>query len=181
MMSAVGLILVKQHLQIAHAAQDLAVQAMIDSAEDYVERYCGIKLASDEFEEDLDGGELTLRPTFLPIAEIDEVTDNWDSDAEQDAAIHRADIRMADDAGEIVDVIWPAGKARWHAAYTAGYAVLPPALQLAVLQLVFRAYVQRGGETENIAAGVTLQWGKIADSGINELLRPFRQRVCDVV
>ena len=178
-MSVVTLALAKQYLQIAHTAQDLVVQAMLDAAEDYIERYCGCKLANASHEEDLDGGELALHPTYLPLTAITTVTDNWDSDKAWDAAIHHTSIRVADDNYEIVDVLWPLGKARWHAKYKGGFAALPSALQLAVLQLVFRAYVQRAGESGNSAAGASFNFGD--DSGIRELMRPFRQRVVDAV
>lgn len=177
-MSAVDLTTAKQYLQISHTAQDVVVQALIDGAEDYVERYCGVKLVEDDFEENLDGGERELLPTYLPLTAITEVSDNSNGGALWDAAIHRSGIRTTDAAGIITNVIWPDGAKRWHAEYSAGYAALPGALKLAILQLVFRSYQARGGETSNSAAGAAFNFG--GDKAARVLLAPFRQRVAGV-
>lgn len=174
--SVVELALVKSYLQIAHTAQDEAIQALIDGAEEWVAQWLGSPLSATEFTEDLDGGEYELRTRWRPIIDVTEILDRDDSDAAMDFDLDsNGRILRADTAGSVLRSRWPEGAARYRVSYVAGYEDLPAAIQTAVLMLVSRAYHQRTGETGGTASGVAVNWGPLMQSDVISLLKPYRR------
>ncbi|MCX7805039.1 MAG: phage gp6-like head-tail connector protein [Planctomycetota bacterium] len=175
-MAAVTLEEAKAHIGIAHSAQDAVVETMIAGAEDWIARECGICLAETTCEEDLDGGGLFLRPSCVPVTALESVADNLGQYETVYAAIVRGVLlQWADADGRPLARPWPDGIGRWRVAYTAGYASPPAGLRSAILALVYRAYNARGGETGSSAQGANVSWGRLADSDIREMLRPYRR------
>jgi len=175
-MSAVELTLVKSYLQIAHTAQDEALQALIDAAEEWLAKWLGTPLEATEYTEDLDGGEYTLRTRWQPIIDVAEILDRLDEDAEMDFTLGAGGaIQRADTAGSLLNSRWPEGAGRYRVSYTAGYEDLPAGVQLGVLMLVSRAYHQRTGETGGSAAGVAVNWSALMASDIVATLKAYRR------
>jgi uncharacterized phiE125 gp8 family phage protein len=174
-MSVVTLAVAKAYLGISHTAQDSTIQILLDAAENWLETTFGIALASAEREELLDGGGKYLWPTYRPITEIDTVEDTWDSDAEYDCLlVGDGRIQRADSNGlALANYAWAAGDKRWRATYTAGHALMPAALKLAVLKFVAKSYQARAGESSNNAAGVAAAFPSLMDSEIHEMIKPF--------
>ncbi|GMV82118.1 MAG: hypothetical protein AMXMBFR7_33020 [Planctomycetota bacterium] len=179
----------KAWLEVSHSAQDSVIQLLIDGAEDWVSRECGIALASAARQEDLDGGQPWLYPTFLPITALATVTDLPAATTWPAAVVGENKIARTDEAGRVLapgpgdeafrpykEGWWGEGAKRWRVNYTGGYASIPPGLKIAIFQLVSRAYHQRSGEGSSAAAGAALMWPKLMDSVISEMLAPYRKR-----
>jgi hypothetical protein len=174
--------LAKAHLEIAHSVQDAIIQAYIDAAVDWIERECGIGLSSAVVEEQLDGGDYWLRPSRLPVTDLDTVEDSWSDAADYTAALD-GDWRImrANEDGSEIRALWPAGVKRWTVNYTGGYATLPPGLVLVILQLVGRMYHARAGQASDSGGGMTMNFGALAGGDLGILLRPFRRRSAGTV
>jgi uncharacterized phiE125 gp8 family phage protein len=167
----------KAWLQIAHQAQDLVIQNLIAAAEDYVARECGVILGAETVTEDLDGGDYLLRLAKHPVASVTSVTDSVAGGTWPNKLMMDGTLRRADDDGNLLTALWPAGFQRFRVVYSAGYArAIPAGLRQAILMLLSRAYQARSGETGGSGAGVGVQWGRLADSDIRALLTPYRRR-----
>jgi hypothetical protein len=175
-MSVTTLAVAKEYLQISHNAQNVVIQLLIDGAEQFISGHLGIELATDDFEEDLPGGEQYLWPTKRPVTEVESVVDRWNDDLAMDCElVGDGRIRRADENGQPLGD-WPAGDRRFHVKYSAGLEAVPIPIQIATLQLVSRAYQARSGESSNSIAGANANWGTLAGSDILEMLKPFSRR-----
>jgi len=175
-MSTVTLVLAKEFLEISHSAQDNAIQAMLDGAEDWLARYLGVALASATRTEDLNGGDLYLLPNIRPVTALTSVVDLF-SDDEPYTAMVEGEGRLfwADSVGRSLGR-WPAGFKRFRAVYTGGFATMPKSLQLGVLMLTKRAYDARGGEKSLGAAGASMSWESLLGSDIERIVAEYKRK-----
>ncbi len=146
-MSLIALATAKQFLQIAHNAEDAALQILLEGAEAFAARRCGLRLAADLdaiLTETVDGeGGVNLWLTQRPILEVLEVADLQDDAEPVEAEAYfftPSRLRARPGFG------WGEGAGRYRVSYRAGYdlASLPADLKACILQLTYRAYVNRG-------------------------------------
>lgn len=156
-MSLLSLATVKQFLRIAHSAEDSALQIILDSAEAYVAKKAGIDLCADgatehtEVVEDLDGGDMALWPSKLPIRSVTSIKDVGDDletipATEYGVGEYFTRIERWNDSSEdLVITSWDAGRKRYRVTYESGYLAteLPAAFKVAVFQYVYRDYHSR--------------------------------------
>jgi len=176
-MSLVTLALAKEFLQISHAQEDLTIQMLIDSSEEFAQLITGLYFYSDtgEITELLDGGEVELWAKRLPIQSVTSVLDTDNDDAETtDIKVTRSRILDGTDGTK-----WGKGKQRWKVNYIAGYGLadIPAGLKHAVLDLVYRAHANRGGKRHQSAAGYGYDWESLAGSGLMKRLRRYSMKV----
>ena len=134
-MSAVSVAEAKQFLQIGYDNQDLILQILIDSAQQFVEEKTGFKLDGASERIDLvDGGVFTLFPESFPVVSVSEVLDVRSS------SVVSADLyRLANDGLQLKSgTRWVSGghfetadrvgdnQQRFQITYVGGYAT-PPA------------------------------------------------------
>lgn len=173
-MSVIELSFAKSYLRIAGAQQDALIQSLLDGAEDWVERRCGIKLATETVTEDLDGGEIYLFPSHRPVTAVTSVTDLHGNE-EQDAVRIADRIARENEYGTPSGSVWDDGERRYRVVYTAGFGEIPYGLRMAILMLVSRAYENRGGAAADGQAGLSVQWAPLNSSDIEQLLRPYKR------
>ncbi len=188
-MSFTTLALAKEHLQISHSQQDNVLQTYIDAAEDFLARYLQCDFSSAQWSENLDGGSVFLLPRHKPLTSLVSITDRFTgtvyfsqtSPAVAHAAIEgQTRICWVNDNSRPLGR-WPQGIGRYSVVYTAGLATMPATVQMAVLQLVARAYEQRAGEQSESIAHATIQWGNWLQSDILQALGPYSfRRIVDV-
>lgn len=170
-MSTLAIATVKEFLEIGHTEQDTVVQAIIDGVEEYVEREAGIGLVASALIEDLKGGLFSLRPKIAPLNSVTSVERLASDDTLEtvDATLYRIE-------GERV-VRWD--RVRWdrdtvfRLTYNGGHSTVPAGLKLALLQLVRRAYDNRGGKSQQAAQGFGVTWAVLKDSDVWKALRPY--------
>jgi uncharacterized phiE125 gp8 family phage protein len=173
-MSTITLAQAKEHLEVGHTGQDTVVQMLIDGAEDWVERHCGVLLTSQSVTDDLDGGTAILWPRHKPVTAVSSITDlKATADTITYLLVGDSQIWRADDDGNRLDSKWGAGHSRWRAAYTAGFSTVPAGLKGALLQLIYRAYHRRGGVRSQTGGGQAVGWAELVGSEVLEQLRPF--------
>lgn len=174
-MSVVTLALAKSALMVSHTAQDAYIQAILDGAEEWVAKYLDVALIRATFTEDLDGGELYLWPANRPISAVTSVTDLIGGDAFPFLLENGSRIRW--NSNPVWDLPrWPVGIARWRVVYAAGYATLPPGVQMGILALVSRAYNARGGELSQSADHASINFGALAGSDVCGWLNQYRRQ-----
>lgn len=150
------------------------LDALIPAAEGYVAMYCGCALVEDEVTEDVEGGGIYLRPTRLPIASVDTITDLTNDDSEfSDYIVSKTAIAR----DETMRTRWEKGFARWRVTYTGGYGdtyAAPGALKVAVLMIIARLYNNRQGlRSQSAGAGDSFGYADVMTSDICVLLDPF--------
>jgi hypothetical protein len=204
MSTLIDLATAKAYLMIGHTQQDTIVQILADGAESFLSTYLGSAFTSTVFAEDIDGGLATLLPTNRPVTALTiqagqtypTVVDRVTGDLIVVSLIGKGRIVRADpNTGvpwlqpNIYDLsmqqyrwaYWTRfmeGVRRYHADYTAGYAVgtAPPLLKQAALQLVYRAYHARGAEMNSGAKGASVGFGDFLSSDIAKMIQPFNLR-----
>lgn len=174
-MATISLSLAKEWLEISHSSQDNALAIVLDMLDEWIEEYCGIKLAAASRQEDLDGSDYELRPTMLPLNSVTSVSDLKSTSTTQYWRQVGDHILRKTSSGLPLDSRWPGGPARFRVAYNGGYSSVPATLKTAMLQLLHRAYNERGGLASFASSGVQSNWQAITDSSIGQLLRPFRK------
>lgn len=181
-MSLIALATVKEYLRISHTAEDTALQALLDAAEDFCAEMAGIHLCSGASYETFtnekhDGGGFYLFPRYLPIRTITQILDHNDNDAvvvatEYFISEHLTHIeRWADDSADTETQEWEGGRQRYHVTYTAGYLStnLPDSFTRAALHYVYRDYhgrMDKGG----------FLWDPAHDAQIKRMLLPCTLR-----
>ncbi|MFW5871247.1 MAG: hypothetical protein ACOCVH_02045 [Verrucomicrobiota bacterium] len=171
-MSLLDLTEVRGFLGISSAAGDLvALATLVDGAEDWVERFCGIKLASTELVHHASGGLCTLSLPYGPLLGVTEIVDVFDDDevVDPDEYAVRSDwVYRVSSSGALYN--WPRGEYRFKVSYTAGYTTVPASVKAALLNLVHRAYFNRGDVKSRADQGLTVSWDNIASGDIREAL-----------
>jgi len=148
---------------------------LIEAAESWIEETFGIGLSEATHIEWLDGGSPNLWPSYYPIVSVTEVYDEEDEAAEDSSYYYlRGRWAIRRDGG----TAWPAGsgrlgKGRYKVTYVAGFGGtydVPPVLKLAVLQLVARAYDNRGELASEASAGHSMNWRELAGTDVWNVL-----------
>lgn len=159
------------YLQISHSVEDSLIPLMIDGAQEFVAATTGLYFHDGDgsVTEHLDGGNESLWPSRLPIQSVTSVTDRESGEAYEYKATDSRILRKT------ANLVWPGGNAaaqRWAVVYSAGYDIdsAPVGLRLAVLDLVYRAYNNRGGQSSSSGAGHSMNWASIANSDIMDIL-----------
>jgi len=192
-MSVITLAQAKEHLQIAHTAQDNVLPLYIDGVESFLAAHLGVGFASAVRTERLDGGSGFLLPNVRPVTVLTSVTDKIS--AQVIPAVLMGDGRFvrADATGNPLmrsefyesgigsgdwpqAALWTPGLRRFECVYTAGHAALPPMLKLAILTLVGRAYQARAGEAGANAGGASVNFGEFLRSDVMQMVKPFSRR-----
>ncbi len=169
-MSEVTLAEAKSYLGITHTTDDTQIQSIIDGAEQDVEDFCSIKLASEVRTESLDGGGFGLNPTERPVTAVASVTDGITGDV-----IAASEFNVTDDSIYRIDgARWSEGPpGRWTVVYTGGNVTLPAKIKTVIFDLVYRMYHNKGGKSRQGAAGYGADWAG-NDSDLARRLRRFR-------
>lgn len=180
-MSLTSLAFAKSLARVASTNQDAFLQTLLDGAEDWCARYCGIYLSSEETlptvsNELLDGGGLTLIPIRLPVIQVTEIKDTLDS---SNTALESTTYSVRP-AGVIrIDRSrWRMGLDLWKMTYKGGYtaATLPPGFNLCVAQLFTKAYKAAGdlsSEGSGVPGAVT-SWNALTDGDLIAILDGYR-------
>lgn len=171
-MSLLTLSTAKQWLQISHTAEDTALQIMLDAIETDVQAYTGTVFGSANYTEDLEAG-AHLWPSFHPITAITSITNRDSEAAYTDYAWKDGNI-VTNHIWRTNGDVWFCGTnpKPWRVVYTAGYTSLtvPAGLQAIVMDLLKRAYDNRGGKSSASAGGASYSWQNYLDTdAINRL------------
>lgn len=163
----------KAYCRIDDETEDVVVAMLLDSAIDFVERWCGIGLTASEVTEYHHGGEI-IEVSRRPIVSISEIYDRADEET-----IDSSDYQFFNGTIEydVSGGAWGAGQNRWKVTYTGGYtsATVPNMLTNAVYSLVARAFDNRGGRTSESVAGWSVNWQSLIQGEIGMMLAPYRR------
>lgn len=170
-MSVISLAEAKSYLRVADAGDDTLIQALIDGAEEWVERTCAIYLTQTNVVARVDGGGTALWPPRGPVVSLSEVYDE-DASAVVTATLYH--LRGA--SGIIRDGYgrWADGRERYRLTYVAGYSTVPAGLKNALLQLIYRAYTNRASVKSEGAAGWRGDYDSLTGGDFWKTLRPYR-------
>ncbi len=175
-MSLVELALIKEALEVDHTAQDNFIQKIIDGIEDWVGLYCGISLGLVVAEvETVNGGGKSLHITNRPISAITLV--EIINDAEDVETVDSDEYQLANN--EVIrndESRWLRGRFNYRVTYNGGYsaATLPAGLEMLICDLVRRKYDNRGGKSNQAAAGFGTGWQALVGSDMLSQLEPYR-------
>jgi len=183
-MSEISLSLAKSFCRVDNDELDTLVQAMLDGAESFVGGQCNIGLGQEVVTELVDGGGFRLTVTRNPIVSLTSITDMETEDelSEDDYELRDGIIVRADDCR------WDKGINNYQVVYVGGYSAaeegyeelpgepIPPAIIMAVLQLVARSFENRGGKVSEGAAGWSAQWQNLWQTEIADSLNAFTRR-----
>lgn len=182
-MSLITLTEAQQMLEIGHGKQDDIIQIIIDGVEQWVEDWAGLSLTKvTEVDELVDGGGFALWPKKRPILTIASVVDRigditFDPDniiligneihkefSTDNIVIHRHRER------------WEPGRGRFKVSYDGGYdtGLVPNGLKMIILQIIYREYNNRGGKSQQGAAGFGVSWQPQERSDWLKQLKNFR-------
>ncbi len=179
-MSAVSLAEAKQFLQIGYNNQDLIVQILIDSAQQFVEEKTGFKLDGEiERIDTVDGGVLTLFPNSFPVVSVSEVFDLRSN------SVVSADLyRLVNDGIQLLTgTRWLSGghfetadrhadnQQRFRLTYNGGFATAPARFKEVILQLMHHDFDNRGGKLQQSAAGYGTTWQALMKGPIGSKIR----------
>jgi len=147
---------VKLHLRVEHAADDALIESLVVAAREQAEAYTGRALISQQWTlyDDAPSNPLTI-PRW-PVLSIVSVTD-------ADVPTTAYTEYLGDDAMLIPNSAWSGAV---QVIYTAGYAVVPVAIQQWMLLQIGQWYEQR----EAVAAGIQVTRMPFVDA----LLSPYR-------
>ncbi len=185
-MDLVTLAQVQAYVQDPSDAQAALLEALADSAEDWLSKQLGVALSERVVTDRLEGGGMYLRPLVRPVLQVLSVIDTVDDStvtATTYEIIAGRRIRLTDGA------YWGRGTARFAVNYIAGYSSItntttttgggwaavaaPEAFVTAVLHLVRRAFDAKGGAVSESAAGWSVAWREFAASDIMAILHPW--------
>ena len=184
-MNLVTLEQVQAYVQDASDAQSALLEALANSAEDWLSGTLGVALSECVVTDRLEGGGEYLRPLTRPVLQVLSITDKVDDSvltATTYEVIRGRRIRLTD------GTLWGRGTARYSVNYIAGYSTVtgttttggawaavaaPTAFQTAVLHLVRRAFDAKGGAVSESAAGWAVTWQEFARSDIMAILHPW--------
>lgn len=137
---------VKSYLGISETADDTLLQNIIDSVSEAIEHYCGRRFALEERTEFYDGeGSSSLvlkcRPVESVSSIIDDTSHNFPASAEMDDDFYV----FYPEAGiiELTNGTFANGKRNVKVTYTAGFSVVPPAVEQAA-NILIGNYYNRG-------------------------------------
>ena len=168
--SVLTLAQIKAHLRVEGTDEDTYLTALAGGVEDWAARYLGVAWSSAARTEDLDGGGVGLWPSYCPVSAVTSVTDNETAIAEStDNYAVWNDQVLRDDRSR-----WGDGRARYRVVYTGGYSAVPDGIVVALLQLVSRAYDNRGGKAGEAAAGWSGNWQELLGGDIAVMLSPYK-------
>lgn len=172
-MAIVTLAEAKSHLRIGSTtALDAYIQKLIDSCEAWISDYCGVAFAEVTVTDELvDGGELLLRPVVLPVSAVTSI-----KDAEEDDEVVTATDYVVTRRGAKLKTRqrWEDGLQRWKVTYTGGYDTVPSGLFQCVLQMIYRAYHDKGGQETEQSSNVWVKWDSFVDQENLSLLNLYR-------
>ena len=164
----------KEFLRITSVAVDTQVQLMLDSLEDWTERYCGIKFSQTSFTHYFNGNITYLRPFVGPVVSVTEVKDEYLGVTVSSSTYQLRNNRIYSQVSGGEPDEWEEGFDRWKVTYVAGYAegAAPKGLILPMLYLLRRAYESRG-VIRTATEGLTVEWDKFLEGDIGTLFAPF--------
>lgn len=171
---------VKAFVRITTSDQDAVLDVLMRGAASWLTTRLSLFLEPAGFTEHLDGGLESLRPTVHPVTSVVSIIDRFDGSTVDPTAYRLEGDRIIYAGTGEIPTPWPTGLGRYYVAGIAGYAAgeLPAAVELALLQLVARAYEVRGGKTGQGAAGVTdsfATWDSLATGELATMLEPLRK------
>jgi hypothetical protein len=168
-MSLLSLTTAKQWLQISHTAEDAALQIMLDAIEADVTIRTGAVFGSATYTEDLKHGNY-LWPSYHPITSITSIKNN-----DTGEVLTGYEWREGGAGSKATNRIWRTTGYKfycgtnplvWRLVYTAGYTAqtVPAGLQGIIMDLLKRAYDNRGGKTSASAGGASYSWQNYLDT-----------------
>lgn len=114
----------KQMLQISHTKEDALLQIMLNAAQKIVSEACQVAFVEDgessTFTEDIDGGEMNIWPSYLPISSITSIYDTDGEDYVDTSDYTHNGVRIFDPD----EAVWGSGLKRYRVIYVAGYTAL---------------------------------------------------------
>ena len=165
----------RTYARVAPAVDDALLAELIAAALQWVEETIGQPAEARTLIEELDGGDLFLRPAWGEITSIACILDKATNAIEEsDDYDHYPDAIFRLRGGIGPSCAWSPGGKRYRVTYT---AVSPntATIRRAVLMLVARWYDQRGGERSSGALGMSTSWGELAGGEVAQLLDPIRR------
>lgn len=174
-MSMISLATAKEFLRITYTTQDTILQILIDGVENFVTRRTGLYLTASDVTENLEGGGFALRPNRIPLNSVTSVRDN------ESGSTYASDDYHVKNNGIFLDsdLRWERSRAaQWCVVYNGGYSsydVVPAGLKLIALQLLARAYENRGSKSNQGAAGYGANWDRLVDSDMLKELDSYRR------
>lgn len=168
--------MLKQYLRISGDAEDDLVQQLWDTAVNLCAKFTGCRFSEEIAEDYISGGGHNLWPfSRLPIVSVTSIYDeDGEADVDTDSYYLRGSkVRITYDGGGR----WPGGDRRYKVTYKGGYGttlLVPEGLKGVMLDLMRRAYDNRGGVDSESAAGWSARWQELwAASDVTTKLRPY--------
>jgi hypothetical protein len=170
-------------------ADDTLLTLLANSVEQWVERELGIAFGEQTLTETVDGGGYALSLSRGPVLAVNSVYDEYADETVDTDDYELRDGTVYGDGGRWADDV----PRQFRVEYVAGYAVtetgttttaadawtpetVPDGLKLAMLHMVFRAYMARGGASSESASGWSGSWGEFDRGDIMAALAPYRRR-----
>jgi len=166
-MSVISLAQAKEYLKIDYDDQDTVIQMMIDGAEEWLERFCGISFSTSDYAENIfsEGG-YNLWPKYRPVNSITSVAYNGATVDTDDYVLDGNSIRRV-------------GNRRWKeyyqytVRYNAGYSTVPAGLKMVILQLIAKAFLNVGGRESEQSENWSVSWDNLIDGQIRQMIQPY--------
>ena len=161
-MSIVTAAEVKSFLEISHTRQDTIIDILIAAVEAEIEKALAIKLESESRSDYCDGGKEGLWVPFHPLTAVTTITDRLNQVNYTGTTYHDEYKIWTAEEGEL----WERGSNRWTVTYTCGFteATLPAGLKLEILNMIHRAYNNRGGIASEGAEGANINYQNFMDA-----------------
>ncbi len=175
-MSLIPLLTYKQFLQINWDTEDTVLDIVIEGIESYLSELLAVRFiqSGDDatITDDVDGGNIFLRPKYHPITALNSVADRNADNEEWDITEVKFNARGIWQEGE---ARWPRGSNRWRVSVDAGYtaATLPAGLKMGMLDAAFRWYNNRGGKKSESYEGVRISWADFFTSDVMAKLSAY--------
>lgn len=136
---------VKKFLRVTWTDDDVLIQLLIDSVEQWSEEYCDISLTeqtvTDEFNT---ASKYYIIPSVLPITAITAVYNADDLTTDLSSDMYLKNQYMIGYKNRFSE--FEVDGEQYSIDYTGGYATLPAGLQLALFQIIARVWENRAGK-----------------------------------
>ena len=160
-------------LRVTGVSEDALITVLGEGVENWAQLFLGLAFEQSNEIQSVEGGGYSLRLPVRPVNTVTEIRDNVTSAvvAASSYTIYDNEIRLNSQDR------WESGSFRYRATWNGGYlaANVPYGIKSAMMQLVARAYDNRGGKESEGAAGWNVGWKGLMTSDIRALLAPFRK------
>jgi len=174
-MSLIALAIYKEWLQIDWDTENNILGIITEGLEDHLQELIGVRFIESggdaALNNDVDGGDIHLRPKYHPVTALNSITDR-NTDEAYDISDVKFNERTIWQEGQ---TRWGGGPERWRVNIDAGYteSSLPSGLKMVMLDVAFRWYNNRGGRKSESFEGVKVTWADFFTSDVMAKLSAY--------